>query len=159
MFASCRCGSTVRRCPTCAPSRRSPSTELARMRRFFSALPVLILAIAFAGCASHNEQQAQQAEAAAAKAQQAAEHAEQSAAQAQDAAEQATDAANRASTAVQEATVEITRVSDHLDQMARDREAATHGRRLSHVKKAARKAARNRAAVAASAGSASPAAA
>src|ERR1700691_5298383 len=155
MFASCRCGSTVRRCPTCAPSRRSPSTELARMRRFFSALPVLVLAIAFVGCASHNEQQAQQAEAAAAKAQQAAEHAEQSAAQAQAAADKATEAANRATKAVQEATVEINRVADHLDQMHRDYEAA-HGRRLSHVTKAARKAAADRAAAAAAAPAAVP---
>jgi predicted glycoside hydrolase/deacetylase ChbG (UPF0249 family) len=116
------------------------------MRRFLYALQVLALAIAFGGCG--NDQQAQQAEASAAKAQQAAEHAEQSAAQAQAAADKATEAANRATKAVQEATVEINRVSDHLDQMARDREAATHGRRLSHVKKTARKAAADRAAVA-----------
>ena len=126
------------------------------MRRYFSVLPIMVLAIAIAGCASRNEQQAQQAEAAAAKAQQAAEHAEQSAAQAQAAADKATEAANRATKAVQEATVEINRVSDHLDQMARDREAATHGRRLSHVTKAARKAATNKAAVASGSPAAGP---
>ena len=116
------------------------------MRRLFSALPIMILAIAIAGCG--NEQQAEQAEASAAKAQQAAEHAEQAAAQAQAAADKATEAANRATKAVEEATVEINRVSDHLEQMSRDREAATHGRRLSHVKNAQRKAAANKAAVA-----------
>jgi hypothetical protein len=124
------------------------------MCRYFSALPIVVLAIAIAGCG--NEQHAEQAEASAAKAQQAAEHAEQSAAQAQAAADKATEAANRATKAVQEATVEINRVSDHLDQMARDREAATHGRRLSHVKKAARKAARNKAAVASGSPAAGP---
>ena len=111
------------------------------MRKPLFALPVLILAIAVGGCASHNEQQAEQAEAAAAKAQQAAEHAEQSANQAQIAADKATEAADRATRAVQDATKEINRVADHLDQMERDREAATHGRRLSHVTKAAKKAA------------------
>ena len=115
------------------------------MRRFFSALPIMVLAIAIAGCG--NEQQAEQAEASAAKAQLAAQHAEQAAAQAQAAADKATEAANRATKAVEEATVEINRVSDHLNQMARDREAATHGRRLSHVKNAARKAAANKAAI------------
>ncbi len=65
---------------------------------------LLVLAIAIAGCASHNEQQAEQAEAAAAKAQQAAEHAEQAAQQAQVAADKATEAADRATKAVQEAT-------------------------------------------------------
>src|SRR5271156_7250112 len=108
------------------------------MRRYFSALPVLVLAIAIAGCG--NEQQAQQAEASAAKAQQAAAQAEQAAAQAQAAADKATEAANRATKAVQEATVEINRVADHLDQMQRDYEAA-HGRRLSHVTKPAPEAA------------------
>src|SRR5579862_3269244 len=126
------------------------------MRRIHSALPFLILAIAIAGCASHDDQRAQQAEAAAAKAQQAAEQAEKSAAESQAAADKATEAANRATKAVQEATVEINRVSDHLDQMARDREAATHGRRLSHVTNAARKAAANKAAVASGSPAAEP---
>ena len=127
------------------------------MRRCFPAFPFLILAIAIAGCASGNEQHAKQAEAAAAKAQQAAEHAEQSAAQAQAAADKATEAANRATKAVQEATVEINRVADHLDQMRRDREAA-HGRRLSQVKKAARRAAVNKAAVVSGSPAAEPSA-
>ncbi len=46
--------------------------------------------------------------------------------QAQAAADKATEAADRATKAVQDATAEINRVSDHLDQMQRDREAATH---------------------------------
>jgi trimeric autotransporter adhesin len=117
------------------------------MRRFLLALPILALAIAFVGCASNDDQQAQQAEASAAKAQQAAEHAEQAAAQAQAAADKATEAANRATAAVQDATREINRVGDHLDQMEKDREAA-HGRRLSHVTKSARKTAANKTAVA-----------
>jgi len=129
------------------------------MVKFFYGLPVILLALAVSGCASHNEQQAQQAEAAAAKAQQAAEHAEQAATQAQAAADKATEAANRATAAVRDATKEINRVADHLDRMERDREAATHGRRLSHVTKAARKTARNRAAVSVSAGASSPASA
>ena len=107
------------------------------MQQVFSALATVVLAIAIAGCASSNEQHAEQAEAAAAKAQQAAEHAEQSAAQATEAANKATEAADRATKAVQDATREINRVGDHLDQMARDREAMTHRRRRSHVKKAA----------------------
>src|ERR1700693_3691966 len=111
------------------------------MRRFLSMLPVLVLAIAVAECASRTEQQAEQAEASAAKAQAAAEHAEEAANQAHVAADKATEAANRATKAVKDATGEINRVSDHIDQMIRDREAATHGRRLSHVTKAARKAA------------------
>jgi predicted glycoside hydrolase/deacetylase ChbG (UPF0249 family) len=118
------------------------------MRRFLFALPIVVLAIAIAGCASRNEQQAEQAEASAAKAQQAAEHAEQAANQAQVAADKATEAANRATKAVEDATREINRVSDHIDQMIRDREAATHGRRLSHVTKAARKAVANKTAAA-----------
>jgi uncharacterized protein HemX len=120
-------------------------------------LPVtmLALAIAISGCASHDDQRAQQAEAAAAKAQQAAEHAEQSAAQAQTAADKATEAANRATKAVQEATAEINRVADHIDQMQRDYDAR-HGRRLSHVTKAARKAAGERAAVASGSPAAAP---
>ena len=128
------------------------------MRRIFFALPFLILAIAIAGCASRDDQKAQQAEAAAAKAQQAAEQAEKSAAEAQAAADKATEAANRATKAVQEATVEINRVTDHLNQLERDREAATHGRRLSHVKKATRKAAANKAAVASGSPAAEPSA-
>jgi uncharacterized protein YceK len=108
------------------------------MRRLFLVLPVLALAIAIEGCgSSRNEQQAQQSEAAAAKAQQAAEQAEQDAAKAQVAADKATEAANRATKAVQDATIEINRVADHLDQMQRDREAALHRRRRSHVTKAA----------------------
>jgi uncharacterized protein HemX len=126
------------------------------MRRYFSALPIMVLAIAIAGCASHNEQQAEQAEASAAKAQQAAEHAEQAAQQAQVAADKATEAANRATKAVEDATREINRVSDHIDQMIRDREAAAHGRRLSHVPKAARRAAANKAAVASGSPAAGP---
>ncbi len=107
------------------------------MRRVFSALPIVVLTIAIAGCVSSNEQHAEQAEAAAAKAQQAAEHAEQSAAQATEAANKATEAADRATKAVEDATREINRVGDHLDQMVRDREAMTHGRRRSRVTKAA----------------------
>ena len=126
------------------------------MRRFFSALPIVVLAIAIAGCASRNEQQAEQAEASAAKAQQAAEHAEQAAQQAQVAADKATEAANRATKAVEDATREINRVSDHIDQMIRDREAATHGRRLSHVTKASAKAATDRAAAASGSPAAAP---
>src|SRR5579863_306406 len=113
------------------------------MRGLLSALPVIVLAIGVGGCASHDDQRAQQAEAAAAKAQKAAEQAEQDAAKAQAAADKATEAADRATKAVQEATVEINRVSDHIDQMLRDRDAA-HGHRLSHVKKAARKATANK---------------
>jgi len=116
------------------------------MRRFLFALPIMVLAIAIVGCG--NEQRAEQAEASAAKAQAAAEHAEQAAQQAQVAADKATEAANRATKAVEDATREINRVSDHIDQMIRDREAATHGRRLSHVTKAARKADANKTAAA-----------
>ncbi|MGB3549361.1 MAG: hypothetical protein WA993_01630, partial [Candidatus Binatus sp.] len=109
------------------------------MRQLFSGLPVLVLAIAVAGCASQGEQQAAQAEAAAAKAEQAAAHAEQSAAQATEAANKATEAADRATRAVEDATREINRVADHFDQMRRDREAATHRHRASHLTKSARK--------------------
>jgi hypothetical protein len=122
------------------------------MRRIVPAWPILVLALALTGCASRDDQQAREAEAAAAKAQQAAEHAEQAAAQAQAAADKATQAADRANKAVQEATREINRVADHLDQMRRDREAAT-GRRLSHVTNAARRAATARSAVASPAAS------
>src|ERR1700693_1151826 len=128
------------------------------MRRFLSMLPVLVLAIAVAECASRTEQQAEQAEASAAKAQAAAKHAEEAANQAQVAADKATEAANRATKAVEDATREINRVSDHIDQMIRDREAATHGRRLSHVTKAARKAAADKAAVASGSPAAEPSA-
>ncbi len=110
----------------------------------------MVLAIAIAGCASRNDQRAAQAEASAAKAQAAAEHAEQSANQAQIAADKATAAADRATKAVQDATREINRVSDHIDQMIRDRdarEAAAHRRRLSHVTNAAKKAAADKAAM------------
>ena len=112
------------------------------MKLFFASL---IVVLAISGCASHDEQQAQQAEAAAAKAEQSAARAEQAAAQAVDAANKATEAANRATKAVEDATAEINRVADHLDQMERDREAATPGRRLSHVTNAARRAASGRA--------------
>ena len=112
------------------------------MRGSILVLSVFVLGIALAGCASHDDQGAQQAEAAAAKAQHAAEQAEQDAAKAQVAADKATEAADRATKAVQEATVEINRVSDHIDQMLRDRDAA-NARRLSHVTKASRKAAAN----------------
>ncbi|MFZ0245043.1 MAG: hypothetical protein WAL68_05125, partial [Candidatus Binatus sp.] len=111
------------------------------MRQLFSKLPVLVLAIAVAGCASQGEQQAKQAEAAAAKADEAATRAEESATKALDAANKATEAADRATRAVEDATREINRVADHLDQLERDREAAIHGRRGSHVTKSARKAA------------------
>src|SRR5258707_9889291 len=109
------------------------------LSRVFFVAPAL--AIALAGCASHSEQQAEQAEAAAARSEQAAARAEQAATQALDAANKATEAADRATKAVEDATREINRVADHLDQMEKDREAATHGRRLSHVTKAARRAA------------------
>jgi len=115
------------------------------MRKLFSALAMIVIAITLAGCASRGEQQAAQAEAAAARSEQAAARAEQAATQALDAANKATEAADRATKAVEEATKEINRVADHLDQMAKDREAATHGRRLSHVTKAARRAASDRA--------------
>src|SRR5882672_8952615 len=105
-----------------------------RLRRVF----FVALAVALAGCASHAEQQAAQAEAAAARSEQAATRAEAAATQALDAANKATEAADRATAAVNDATKEINRVADHLDQMARDREAATPGRRRSHVTKSAR---------------------
>jgi hypothetical protein len=108
-------------------------------------LASLIVVLAISGCASHDEQQAQQAEAAAAKAEQSAARAEQAAVQAVDAANKATEAANRATKAVEDATAEINRVADHLDQMNKDREAATPGRRLSHVTNAARRASSGRA--------------
>jgi flagellar biosynthesis GTPase FlhF len=109
------------------------------MRRFVFKLPVLVLAIAVAGCASQGRQRAEQAEAEAVKADEAATRAEQSAAKALDAANKATEAAERATRAVEDATREINRVAEHLDQMARDREAAIHRRRVSHVKKPAMK--------------------
>jgi hypothetical protein len=115
------------------------------MRKLFFALPTLAIALALAGCASQGEQQAAQAEAAAARSEQAAARAEQAAAQSLDAANKATEAADRATKAVEDATREINRVADHLEQLERDREAATHGRRLSHVTKAARRAASDRA--------------
>jgi hypothetical protein len=113
--------------------------------KLFSASLIVVLAIAIVGCASQTDQQAAQAEAAAARAEQSAARAEQAADQALDAANKATEAANRATKAVEAATAEINRVSDHMDQMERDREAATPGRRLSHVTKAARRAASGRA--------------
>jgi methyl-accepting chemotaxis protein len=106
----------------------------------------LIGVLAISGCASQADQQAAaQAEAAAARAEESAAHAEQAATQALDAANKATEAANRATKAVEDATAEINRVSDHMDQMEKDREAATHGRRLSHVTNAARRASTGRA--------------
>lgn len=81
------------------------------------------LAILIAGCASHDDQQAAQAQAAAVKADAAAARAEESADRALAAANAALRAANEAARKVKEDTEEINRVADHLEQLRKEHEA------------------------------------
>ncbi len=92
------------------------------------------LSLALAGCAtSHEEQRAEQAEAAAARAQASAARAEEAANKATEAANKATIAADHATKVVEEATREINRVADHLDQLIKERDEREHSHRASHV--------------------------
>ena len=104
-------------------------------RRSFSVVAATMLAIALAGCStSHDEQRAEQAEAAAARAQASAARAEDAANRALEAANKATEAADHATKVVEEATREINRVAAHLEQLIKERDAREHAHRSSHVK-------------------------
>ncbi|HUO04924.1 MAG TPA: hypothetical protein VMU16_06975 [Candidatus Binataceae bacterium] len=84
---------------------------------------VSAIAILIAGCASHDDQQTAQAQAAAAKADEAAAGAQEAAAKALAAANEALRAANESAAKVKEDTKEINRVADHLENMRKEQGA------------------------------------
>lgn len=83
----------------------------------------LMLVVALAGCFTTREKDAEDAEAAAARSQASAERAEEAANKALEASAAAMKAADHAAAAVKEATKEMDRVSAHLEQLQREREA------------------------------------
>ena len=83
----------------------------------------LLFMVSLAGCSWLHKQQAEDAEAAAARSQASAARAEAAANKALESSAAAMKAADHAVAAVKEATKEMDRVSAHLEQMERDRDA------------------------------------
>jgi hypothetical protein len=102
----------------------SKSSDIART---FLAAAALALALNFAGCASMREQQADDAEAAAQRSQESAARAEEAANKALESSAAAMKAADHAVAAVKEATEEMDRVSAHLEQLQKQRDADDDG--------------------------------